>query len=138
MSEQTETEAAEVAKRVVPPTEWVLTSEEDLRVALPKMMSYRKLILQALAAKMGGRNLFSAFLRGKQAHIRADSFFDAMLALELEVVVRPPTTRKTQRRIEGLKAEALAHRAALAKQFAETLAEQADEAAKAAEEVSEA
>ncbi len=73
----------------MPPTEWVLTSEEDFRVALPKMMSYRKLIMQALAAKMGGRNLFSAFLRGKQEHIRADSFFDAILAMGLEVVVRP-------------------------------------------------
>lgn len=133
MSEQTETEA-DVAKKVVPPTEWVLTCEEDFRAALPKMMSYRKLIMQALAAKMGGRNLFSAFLRGKQAHLRADSFFDAMLALELEVVVRPPQTRKTQRRIEGLRAETLAHRAAVAKQLAETLAEQADEARQMAEQ----
>lgn len=129
MSEQTETEKA---KKVVPPTEWVLTSEEDFRVALPKMMSYRKLIMQALAAKMSGRNLFSAFLRGKQEHIRADSFFDAILAMDLEVVVRPPQTTKTKRRIEALKAESLAHRAAVAQELAKTLAEQAEEAMQAA------
>lgn len=123
------------AKPVAPSTEWVLTSEEDFRSALPKMMRYRGLIMQHLAAKMGGRNLFSAFLRGKQDHIRADSFFDAVLAMELEIVVRPPQTKKGQRRIEGLKAETLARKAQVAKELAETLAEQAEEARKAAEEV---
>lgn len=121
------------AKKVPPVTEWVLTSEEDFRAALPKMMSYRRLIMQALAAKMGGRNLFSAFLRGKQPHIRADSFFDAVLAMELEIVVRPPQTTKTQRRIEAVRAETLAERARIAKELAATLAEQAEEAKALAE-----
>lgn len=127
------TDTEKTTKPVIPATEWVLTSEEDFRTALPKMMRYRGLIMQHLAAKMGGRNLFSAFLRGKQAHLRADSIFDAVLAMELEIVVRPPQTTKTQRRIEGLKAETLRHRAAVAKQLADTLAEQADEAEKLAE-----
>lgn len=120
-------------KPVVPPTEWVLTSEDDFRAALPKMMSYRRLIMQALAAKMGGRNLFSAFIRGAQKHIRADSFFDAVLAMELEVVVRPPQTTRTHRRIEATRAETLARRAQIAKELAETLAEQAEDARKVAE-----
>lgn len=128
----TETTDTEKAKPVVPATEWVLTSEEDFRAALPKMMNYRGLIMQALAAKMGGRNLFSAFLRDKQKHLRADSIFDAVLAMELEIVVRPPQTTKTQRRIEGLKAETLARKAQIARELADTLAEQAEEAAKAA------
>lgn len=120
-------------KPVVPPTEWVLTSEDDFRAALPKMMAYRRLIMQALAAKMGGRNLFSAFIRGAQNHIRADSFFDAVLAMELEVVVRPPQTTKTQRRIEATRAETLARRAQIAKELADTLAEQAEDARRLAE-----
>lgn len=133
-TETPEAVETEKTKPVVPATEWVLTSEEDFRAALPKMMKYRGLIMQALAAKMGGRNLFSAFLRGKQAHLRADSIFDAVLAMELEIVVRPPQTTKTQRRIEGLKAETLARKAQIAKELAETLAEQAEEARKVAEE----
>lgn len=137
-TETTEAVETEKTKPVVPATEWVLTSEEDFRAALPKMMKYRGLIMQALAAKMGGRNLFSAFLRGKQAHLRADSIFDAVLAMELEIVVRPPQTTKTQRRIEGLKAETLARKAQIAKELAETLAEQAEEARKVAEESSAA
>lgn len=120
-------------KPAVPATEWVLTCEDDFRAALPKMMSYRRVIMQALAAKMGGRNLFSAFIRGKQEHIRADSFFSAVLALELEVVVRPPQSTKTQRRIEATRAETLARKAKLAKELAETLAEQAEQAKQAAE-----
>lgn len=123
-------------KKVAPVTEWVIGSEEDLRKALPAMMRYRNLILQALGAKMGGRQLFSAFLRGKQAHLRADSFFDACAAMELEVVVRPPQTKKSRQRIEGQRAQALAHRAELARQIADTLAEQAADAAKVVEEIS--
>lgn len=130
----TDTTGAEKSKPVPPPTEWVLTSEDDFRVALPKMMNYRGLIMQHLAAKMGGRSLFSAFLRGSQAHVRADSFFDAILAMELEVVVRPPQTKKSQRRIEGLRAEALAQRAKVARELAATLAEQAKEAQAQADE----
>jgi hypothetical protein len=130
----TDTTETEKAKPVPPPTEWVLTSEDDFRGALPKMMKYRGLIMQHLAAKMAGRNLFSAFIRGSQKHIRADSFFDAILAMELEVVVRPPQTKKGQRRIEGLRAEALAHRAKVARELAETLAEQAEEAQIVADE----
>jgi hypothetical protein len=137
VTEVTETEN-ETGKKVPPVLEWVLTSEEDFRTALPKMMKYRGLIMQHLAAKMGGRNLFSAFLSGKQKHLRADSVFDALLAMELEIVVRPPQTKKTQRRIEAVKAETLARRAALAKQLAETLAEQAADAASAAEDADQA
>lgn len=134
MSEQTaDTPEVEGGKKI-PPLEWALNSENDFRDALPKMMRYRKLIPEHLAKLMGGRNLFSAFLSGKQAHIRADSFFDAVLAMGLEVVVRPPQTSKTQRRIEAVKAETLARRAERAKELAETLAEQAEEAAQAAKD----
>lgn len=133
MSEQN----IEADKKASVGPEWVLTSEEDFRVALPKMMAYRKLIMQALAAKMGGRNIFSAFLRRKQLHMRADSFFDAMLAMELEVVVRIPQTSKTKKRIEGMRAESLKHRAALAKQMADELAKEAEEAAAVAESSAE-
>jgi hypothetical protein len=115
-------------KPVIPPTEWVLNSEEDFRAALPRMMKYRKLILQSLAAKMSGRNLFSAFLRNQQAHIRADSFFDAVLAMEMEVVVRPVQTSKTQQRIAASRAVALAAKAEQARQLAELLSEQAEQA----------
>lgn len=108
--------------------EWVLNSEEDFRSSLPKMMKYRGLIMQALAAKMNGRNIFSAFLNKKQLHIRADSFFDAIIAMDLECVVRIPQTSKTQRRIEATRAETLARRAKLARELADTLAEQAEQA----------
>lgn len=134
MSDETETEITQNSKKSGSVVEWVLTSEDDFRDALPAIMRFRKLIPQALAAKLGGRNLFSSFLNGKQKHLRADSIFDAVLAMELEIVIRPPQTSRTKRRIESQRAAALAHRAAVAKQLSDILAEQADEARKAADE----
>lgn len=93
-------------KTKTPPTlEWVLITEEDFRSAMPKMMSFRGLIQAALKARMGGRQLFSAFLSGKQDHIRMDSFFDAMQAMDMEVVVRPIRGAKSASRIEAIRAE---------------------------------
>jgi len=91
--------------RQMPATEWILTDRETQKRALRGMMKLRRLILETLGQKMGGRMLFSAFLRDKQAGLYLQSFIDAAIAMECEVVVRPISERKLSTRLALLKQE---------------------------------
>lgn len=88
--------------------EWKLTTVDDFRTALRKMLSFRRMNQDDLGWKMGNgekrRNLFSAFLNGKQTDVKMSSFLEAMDAMELEVVVRRRSD-KAERARAALRAE---------------------------------
>lgn len=89
--------------------EWVLKDQEALRAALPAMLKFRKVNLEQLAWNMARngvpRNILAAFMRGSQKNLRADSFFDSMEALDLEIVVRRKSQSKTKTQVEALRRE---------------------------------
>lgn len=106
MVERGSTNVVETRKAQEPPvSEWVLTSVEDVRACLKGMMAKRRWNQERLAGQMGTSSIFSAFLRGKQDNLKILTFIRAILAMEFELVVREPTTSKTQRRLAALKAE---------------------------------
>lgn len=92
-------------KKVMPATEWVLTDLESQRKAIRGMMNLRRLILETLGHKMGGRMLFSAFLIGKQKGLYLQSLIDAAEAMDCEVVVRPKREDKLAARLQVIKRE---------------------------------
>lgn len=89
--------------------EWVLRNQEDLRVALPAMLKFRKMNLEKLSWVMSRngvpRSLVGAFIRGSQKNLRFDSFVDTIEALDLEVVVRRKSQNKTKAQVEALRRE---------------------------------
>jgi len=103
--------------------EWKLATVDDFRTGLASMLKFRRMNQDDLGWKMGDgktrRNLFSAFLRGKQTDVKMSSFLDAMDALELEVVVRRRSDKaeraraalRAERGIEAERAKAEAERA---------------------------
>jgi len=93
----------------VPGREWVLTDTPSAVKALAGMMGKRGLILESLAAKMNGRQLFSKFLRGEQRNIHLQSMIDAAMAMGFEVVIREPEENMTRRRIAALAQERRGH-----------------------------
>lgn len=99
---------AKQSKSTVGLGEWKLASIEDFRTGLASMMRFRRMNQDDLGWKMGNgerrRNLFSAFLNGKQADVKMSSFLDAMDAMDLEVVVRRRTD-KAERARAALRAE---------------------------------
>lgn len=108
-----------------PVREWVLTPDMDtVRNGLSGMMGCRKFTHTKLALEMGttSSSMFSAFLRGQQAHIRTDSFLRAAQAMGFEVVIREPQTTKTQRRLALLKEEKEAARKLKADELAKEIA----------------
>lgn len=101
-------EQVEQVKQAGPTPEWLLTDTESFRTCLPAMMRLggrSGMNLAAMKAALGGTDLISAFLRGKQAHLRFDTVMRILAALNLEVVVRRKTVKKTKSRIENLRAE---------------------------------
>lgn len=88
--------------------EWKLATVDDFRTGLASMLRFRRMNQDDLGWKMGDgktrRNLFSAFLRGKQIDVKMSSFLDAMDAMDLEVVVRRRSD-KGERARAALRAE---------------------------------
>lgn len=88
--------------------EWKLATIDDFRTGLASMLKFRRMNQDDLGWKMGNgekrRNLFSAFLNGKQNDVKMSSFLDAMDAMELEVVVRRKSD-KAERARAALRAE---------------------------------
>lgn len=106
MVERGSTNVVETRKTGEPPiNEWVLTSIEDVRACLKGMMAKRRWNQERLATQMGTSSIFSPFLRGLQDNMKILSFIRAVLAMEFELVVREPTTSKSQRRLAALRAE---------------------------------
>lgn len=109
-------------KRNTPPArEWILTPDMDsVRNALTGMMAKRRMTHTKLGVEMGSTtsSMFSSFLRRVQAHLRLDSLLRAAEAMEFEVVIREPSTNKTQRRLAALKAQKEARRQAAADEVA--------------------
>lgn len=93
-------------KKTPPVREWVLSPDMGtVRKALSGMMGSRKFSQTKLAVEMNSTSssMFSAFLRGDQAHMRMDSILRAAEAMGYEVVIREPQTNRTQRRLAALK-----------------------------------
>lgn len=103
--------------------EWKLATIDDFRTGLASMMRFRRMNQDDLGWKMGNgetrRNLFSAFLRGKQTDVKMSSFLDAMDAMELEVIVRRKSDKgeraraalRAERGLDAAEAKARAERA---------------------------
>lgn len=97
--------------------EWVVHDAASLRRAMAGMKAKRKLSLEDLFHRMGAR-LLNRFLTGDQENLRSDTIFKALTAMGFEMVIREPSTSKTQQRLAALRAEretaqlALLHRAA--------------------------
>lgn len=91
--------------KAAPVTEWILTDVESQRRAIRGMMGLRKLILETLGNKMGGRMLFSGFLGGKQKGLYVQSLIDAAEAMDCEVVIRPKREDKLAQRLQMIRSE---------------------------------
>lgn len=99
--------------------EWKIHTVDAFRTGLASMMAFRKMNQDDLGWKMGDgtkrRNIFSAFLSGKQADLKFSSVLDSLDAMDLEMVVRRKTDKGDRARA-ALKAERERARAAEAAQ----------------------
>lgn len=98
--------------------EWVVHDKESLRQALMAVQRKRKLSLEDLFHRMGGR-LLNRFFQGKQETLQTSTIFKALDAMGIEMVLREPKTSKTQQRLAALRAEQEAKQADLLQQTAE-------------------
>lgn len=98
--------------------EWVIHDTEALRQALMALQRKRKLTLEDLFHRMGGR-LLNKFFRGEQSNLHTSTLFKARDAMSFEIVIREPRTSKTQQRLDKLRAEQEARQAGLLKEAAE-------------------
>lgn len=115
-----------------PPTnEWILSDADSLRRALDGMRRQRKLSWEDLFHRAKGRN-FYAFFHGVTANLRSDSLLRLAENLDYEVVIRPISTPKMQRRLALLASEKQAREAeqAAREQVQEFEAEGRDETGK--------
>lgn len=98
--------------------EWVIHDKESLRQALMAVQRKRKLTLEDLFHRMGGR-LLNKFFRGEQDNLHTSTLFKARDAMGFEIVIREPRTSKTQQRLAALRAEQEAAQAGLLQEAAE-------------------
>lgn len=98
--------------------EWVVHDAASLRKAMAGMKAKRKKNLESLFRLMGSRVL-NRFLAGEQDNLRSDTIFRALEAMQFEMVIREPSTSKTQKRLALLREEKEKGQQALLREIAE-------------------
>jgi hypothetical protein len=101
-----------------PVNEWIIHDAASLRKAMAGMKAKRRLSLEDLFHIMKVRVL-NRFLAGEQDNLRSDTIFKAVNGMNFEMVIREPSTSRTQKRLAALKAEKEQAQAALLRQVAE-------------------
>lgn len=98
--------------------EWVVHDAASLRKAMAGMKAKRRFSLEDLFQRMGAR-LLNRFLAGEQDNLRSDTIFKALEAMQFEMVIREPSTSKTQKRLALLREEKEKGQQALLREIAE-------------------
>lgn len=111
-----------------PTPEWIVTDNASLKRALDAMRSQRKLNWEGVFSRVGIRNIYN-FVIGKQDNLHSGSIFKFVNGLEYELVIRPISKPKLQRRLDLLREEHAQAKQAIAqaKEAAEFEAEGRDE-----------
>lgn len=98
--------------------EWVVHDNDSLRAALQAIQRKRKLTLEDLYHRMGGR-LLNRFFQNKQDNLQTSTIWKAQQAMGFEIVIREPRTSKTQQRLAKLREQQQAQRDTLLQEAAE-------------------